>query len=191
MTTADGEREPLSTSQEATANVTLAVKDDVVAELRAALRHTDPWVRLHAVSSLARRTSDEALSGLVQALHDESFGVHWAAANALATHGRAGVVAVLGAMLHDEPTTGFLHGAARVLQHASLTEHERQVIAPVLDALHRPAADLEAPVLASVAVSRLAPLAEAAAQPVEQPWWRVRRDRRGLRGHVFAGSPES
>ena len=191
MVAEDGEREPRSAGEEATAGAAVAAADDVVAELREALRHANPWVRLHAVSSLARRSSDEALSGLVQALHDESFGVHWAAANALAAHGRAGVVAVLGAMLHDEPTTGFLHGAARVLQHASLTEHERQVVAPVLDALHRPAADLEAPVLASVAVSRLAPLAEAAAQPVDQPWWRVRRDRRGLRGHVFAGSPES
>jgi hypothetical protein len=84
-----------------------------------------------------------------------------------------------------------LHGAARVLQHASLTEHERQVVAPVLDALHRPAADLEAPVLASVAISRLDPTDKEAVQPPEQPWWRIKRDRRGLRGHVFAGSLES
>lgn len=163
---------------------------EVVAELRAALLHADPWVRLHAVSSLARRSSPEALAALVLALHDESFGVHWAAANALAAHGRVGVVAVLRAMLHDEPTTGFLHGAARVLHHAPLTDHERQVIAPVLDALHRPAADLEAPVLASVAMAGLAPLAGATSQSADQPWWRVKRDRRGLRGHVFAGSVE-
>jgi HEAT repeat protein len=163
---------------------------EAVAELRAALGHADPWVRLHAVSSLARHTSEEALAGLVQALHDSSFGVHWAAASALAGHGRAGVLAVLRAMLHDEPTTGFLHGAARVLHHAALTHEERQTVAPVLDALHRPAADLEAPVLASVALERLATAGPTALQPPPEPWWRIRRDRRGLRGHIFAPSPE-
>jgi HEAT repeat protein len=161
------------------------------AELRHALGHDDPWVRLHAVSSLARRTSDAALTGLVFALHDESFGVHWAAATALAAHGRTGVVMVLRAMLHDEPTTGFLHGAARVLHHATLSEAERQAVAPVLDALHRPAADLEAPVLASVALERLGAAAQPSERAAQEPWWRIRRDRRGLRGHIFAPGLES
>jgi hypothetical protein len=158
----------------------------VVSDLRSALTHADPWVRLHAVTALGRIGGDEARSALVGALHDDSFGVHWAAANALAARGRVGVLAVLHAMVHDEPTTSFLHGATRVLLHAALSVDEREAVAPVLDALHRPAADLEAPVLAAAALERLEPSPAAGASERPEPWWRTRRDRRGLRGHVFA-----
>ncbi len=156
-----------------------------VAPLRAALTHLSPWVRRHAVAALARIDDDAARAALVTALHDDSFGVHWSAAQALAAHGRRGVVAVLRAMLHDVPSTSFLHAAAHVLGHAELSAEERAAVAPILDALRHPAADLEAPVLAAEALRRLEPgqAHEPGGHP-PQPWYRFRRRR--VRGRLFA-----
>jgi len=143
------------------------------------------------VIGLGRLDDEEARAGLVKALHDDSFGVHWAAANALSAQGTAGATAVLRAMLHDIPATGFLHGAAHILRHATLTTEGREAVKPVLDALHRPAADLEAPVLAVAALERLAKGITITPEERAEPWWRIRRDRRGLRGHVFAPAGEA
>jgi HEAT repeat protein len=161
-----------------------------VAPLRAALTHLSPWVRRHAVAALARIDDDAARAALVSALHDESFGVHWSAAHALAAQGRAGVVAVLRAMLHDVPSTGFLHAAAHVLGHAELSAEERAAVVPILDALRHPAADLEAPVLAAAALRRLEPghrLEPVGRAPV--PWYRFRRRR--VRGRLFTPTGEA
>jgi len=150
-------------------------------ELRLALDHPEPWVRLHAVEGLARINSDDARMGLVTALHDDSFGVHWEAARALAAAGRIGVVAVLRALLHDAPSTGFLHGAAFVLRHAPLTPDEQAMVLPVREALRRPAADLEAPVVAFDALQRMAPETVAAAErPL--PWYEGLSRRRRATG---------
>ena len=139
-------------------------------ELRAMLNHPEPWVRLHAVEGLARIDADEARMGLVTALHDESFGVHWEAARSLAAAGNAGVVAVLRALLRDTPSTGFLHGATLVLRHARLAPDEQAAVAPVCEALQRPAADLEAPVVAYDALRRMMPgTVTAAERPL--PWY--------------------
>jgi HEAT repeat protein len=141
-----------------------------VGELRATLSHPEPWVRLHAVEGLARIDADDARMGLVTALHDESFGVHWEAARALASAGRAGVVTVLRALLRDTPSTGFLHGATLVLRHARLTPDEQAAVAPVREALQRPAADLEAPVVAFDALQCIVPETVAVAErPL--PWY--------------------
>lgn len=156
-----------------------------VAPLRAALTHLSPWVRRHAVAALARIDDDAARAALVTALHDESFGVHWCAAHALAAQGWPGVVAVLRAMMHDVPSTSFLHAAAHVLGHAALSAEERAVVAPILETLRHPAADLEAPVLAATALSRLEPghrYEPAGRAPV--PWYRFRRRR--MRGRLVA-----
>ena len=153
--------------------------------LRAALRHPDPWVRLHAVHALARIDHPDAHAALVETLHDEAFGVHWGAAEALAHKGEIGVLAVLRALQHDTPGAGFLHGATHVLRHAALTPEQRLAVAPVLDALLRPAADLEMPLLAAAAFERLTSVATTPPEDVT-PWYRTRRNRRGLRGHIFA-----
>jgi HEAT repeat protein len=156
-----------------------------VAPLRVALTHLSPWVRRHAVAALARIDDDEARAALVTALHDDSFGVHWSAAQALAAQGRRGVVVVLRAMVHDVSSPSFLHAAAHVLGHAALSAEERTAVAPILSALRHPAADLEAPVLAAEALRRLDPgqAHEPGGHP-PLPWYRFRRQR--VRGRLVA-----
>ena len=158
---------------------------DAIPELRRALDHPDPWVRLHAVEGLACINHPDAHVTLARALHDDSFGVHWEASRVLAGAGRTGVEAVLRALLHETPTTGFLHGAAYVLRHARLTPAEQEAVAPVCDALRRPAADLEAPVAAFAALEVLAPdLAAASERP--EPWYRGWRGARRPSRYSFA-----
>jgi HEAT repeat protein len=151
-----------------------------IPELSAALGHPDAWIRLHAVQGLSALDAPDAHAALARALHDSSFGVHWIAARTLADAGRPGVVAVLRALVHDRPSTGFLHGAAHVLAHAPLTAAERSTVAPVLEAIHRPAADLEASVTAFEALG-----AFSAGSPVPAeapaPWYRTWRRRRVVR----------
>jgi HEAT repeat protein len=122
----------------------------------AALRDPDPAVRLRAVHRLARDHDPSALVALEEALSDASFGVRWAAATALAAHGRAGVVVALGALAYGYPAApAFLRRVGQVLRRASLTPEERVAIAPVLAALAAPAADLAAPLAATAALARL------------------------------------
>lgn len=163
---------------------------DAIPELRLALQHPDPWMRLHAVQGLCTIDHPSARAGLVAALHDPSFGVGWEAAHALTRAGRAGVVAVLGALLHDTPSNVFLHGVEHVLHHATLTPEDRETIAPVLDALHQPAADLEAPMLAVTALERLDRDGTLTEEQRTTPYIRSRAMRRGLRGHIFPGPQE-
>jgi hypothetical protein len=151
-----------------------------VPDLRGALGHPDPWVRQHAVGGLAVIDDAAARAGLTTALHDSNFGVHWSASRALAGAGEVGAAAVLRALLHDEPSTGFLHGAAYVLHHARLTPEQRSAVAPVLEALHRPAADLEAPVAAFTALNAFQAVVAVPTEPFI-PWYRaMRRRRRGM-----------
>jgi HEAT repeat protein len=49
---------------------------DAIPELRTALSHPDPWVRMHVVEGLAGIDHADARAALASALHDESFGVH-------------------------------------------------------------------------------------------------------------------
>ena len=157
-----------------------------IPELKAGLGHYDPWVRLHAVEGLAKLSDPEAHALLATALHDPSFGVHWAASRALAAAGRSGVVAALRALLHDMPSTVLLHGVAYVLHHAALAAEDRATVRTVEDALRRPAADLEAPVAALEALDRLAPaMALPTPHEREQPWYRWRRSRRTPWGYPF------
>jgi HEAT repeat protein len=157
---------------------------DALPELRAALRDADPWVRAHAVMGLARVDHDDARTALVEALHDESFGVHWAAAKALTAAGTAGVRAALHGLLSGEPAPRLREGAAHVLRYARLTPEERQAVRPVLEAMRHPAADLTAPVAAEAALARLDRLPPAPAPPPRTPWWRTRSVWRRLRGHM-------
>ncbi|MGH2587556.1 MAG: HEAT repeat domain-containing protein [Dehalococcoidia bacterium] len=151
---------------------------EAVPTLRAALEHPDPWMRLHAVEGLAAIDDVEARAGLAVALHDSNFGVHWSASRALAGAGAAGVSAVLRALLHDEPSTGFLHGAAYVLHHAHLASEQRLAVIPVMEALRRPAADLEAPVAAFAALNAFQGVAAVGAVQPFIPWYRAIRRRR-------------
>src|SRR5262249_49905476 len=95
------------------------------AELTAQLQDPLPSVRVRAAQQLAHCPEPEAVDGLVAALHDPRFGVHWAAGEALATRGARGAIAVLRALMHDAPAVGFLHGAAYALSHVHLTPDQR------------------------------------------------------------------
>ena len=182
-------RRPRSTASETLARrlAHLSETDGVgaVPELRRALDHPDPWVRMHAAQGLASIDHATARAALATALHDDSFGVHMEAARMLAAAGQNGAVAVLVELLRGTPSTSFLHGAAYVLRHARLTPEARAAIAPVLDALHRPAADLEAPMAAFAALETLAPAAVTAAE-LPEPWYRTLRSPRPPRTRNFA-----
>jgi HEAT repeat protein len=155
-----------------------------VPELRGALTHADPWVRAHAIEGLAGIDDDAARAALAEALHDDSFGVHWEAGRFLAAAGQAGVVAVLRALLHGTPSTSFLHGAAYVLHHAAVPAAVRATLAPVLDTLRRPVAALEAPLAAFAALEGLAPGTLMVAER-PGPWYQGLRRRRGPGGQSF------
>jgi HEAT repeat protein len=157
---------------------------EAIPELVTGLHHQDPWVRLHAAEGLAKVDDPEARAALATALHDPSFGVHWAAGRALAAAGRDGVVAALRALLHDIPSTVLLHGVAYVLRHAALSPAERAAVSPVQEALQRPAADLEAPIAALEALDHLA-VEPPTPLEREQPWYRWRRSRRTPWGYPF------
>ncbi len=148
-----------------------------------ALDHPDPWERLHAVELLGRIDDPTARAALVTALHDEVFGVRWIAAKLLAGAGHPGVVALLRALLHETLTPNFRLGAAYVLHHAAITAEERAAVEPVFLALHHPASDLEAPVLAKEALELLEREAGTGIEGT-LPWWHFRRMRRP-RGHIF------
>jgi HEAT repeat protein len=167
--------------------ITLARQEgtEALPELRTALRHADPWMRLHAVAGLSLLHDPRAIDLLVGALHDPSFGVDSSAAKALANAGRIGVIAVLRALESDTLTSVFLHGVEHVLHHAHLTPEERSAVAPVLDALHRPAAELEGPMLAATALERLG--AQSAADAAAEPAYRQLHHTRRQRGHIFPG----
>ena len=150
---------------------------DAIPMLREALQHPDPWIRVHAVEGLTELDHPDAHAALTVALHDCDLGVQWTAARSLAAAGRAGVLAALRALLHDQPSSVFLHGVDSVLHHARLTADEHEALAPVRAALHHPAADLEAPLAAFVALGRLSVSSAPTPQPSE-PWyggWRQRR----------------
>lgn len=173
---------PLSPSRKAFTERIAALPEQLgaaaVPVLRAALNHLDPSVRLAAVGALGRLDHADARAALATALHDDSFGVDWAAARALAAAGRPGVVAVLEALVRDTPSAVFLHGVEYVLRHAVLADEDRATIAPVLDALRRPAADLEAPIRAEAALPRLAPTRGPSGLDRAQPAWYDRPRRR-------------
>ena len=154
--------------------------EEAIPLLANALEHADPWIRLHAVQGLATIDHATARAGLVTALHDDNFGVHWAAARALATAGRPGALAVLQALVHDQPSTGFLHGAGYVLHHVRLSAEERQSVQPVVDALHRPAADLEAPLAAFAALEQLGVTEAASLDPPARRYFTGQRKRSRL-----------
>lgn len=182
-------RRPQSTASEAIAHRLAHLSEtqgtDAVPELRQALDHADPWLRMHAVEGLSTIVHADARAALALALHDESFGVHMEAARVLAAAGQEGVVAVLLELLHGTPSTSFLHGAAYVLRHARLTPEARAAVAPLLDTLGRPAADLEAPMAAFAALERLAPGA-VAPEDRPEPWYHSLPSRRGPRAQSFA-----
>jgi hypothetical protein len=158
---------------------------DAIPELRTALSHPDPWVRMHVIEGLASIDHADARAALAMALHDESFGVHMEAARTLAACGRPGVEAVLQELVRGTPTTSSLHGSAYVLRHARLTPEARTTVAPVVEALRRPVADLEAPIAAFPARAGLAPelVIEAG---VAEPWYRGLNRRRSPQGRSFA-----
>lgn len=158
---------------------------DAIPELRQALEHPDPWVRMHAVEGLANIDDVDARAAIAFALHDESFGVHMEAGRTLAAQGQSGVEALLRELLHGMPSTSLLHGAAYVLRHARLSSEARAIVAPVIDALQRPAADLEAPMAAFPALSGLAPAMVTIADRPD-PWYRGLRSRREPRVRSFA-----
>ena len=152
---------------------------DAIPMLREALGHPDPWIRVHAVEGLSAINHPDACAALTAALHDSNFGVHQTAARALVAAGRMGVLAVLRALVHDRPSTGFLHGADYVLHHARLTADEHEAIASVRATLHHSAADLEAPLAAFAALDALGVRPPPAGQP--EPWYRGWRRRRSAR----------
>lgn len=156
-----------------------------VERLRAALAESDTWTRLHAVKALAGVDHPAARDALIAAMHDDVFGVRWDAAEALAGQGSPGVVAVLRALAHGTPSPVFLHAAACALRHAPLTVDRRRQIAPVLDALRRPAADLEAPLEAQRALADMQPSPPAPFAEPPPPWYRIPR-RRGRRSGIVA-----
>ncbi|MEA3334470.1 MAG: HEAT repeat domain-containing protein [Chloroflexota bacterium] len=112
-------------------------------EALAILRDSDRTDIEHetAIHALAGYTDDETIAVLVQTLHDDEFGVRWAAANALAYCGKAALLPVLRDLV-AHGTGVNLREVAQVALSKNTDPGVREISKPVLAAMKGPAADL-------------------------------------------------
>lgn len=112
-----------------------------------ALSHPDGHIRWHAARSLGEAGDPRAVHLLAEGLYDEVYNVRWATSDVLSKLGEPAVLAVLELLSQrppDEPARQAIYHALHGLVSAEL----RARLAPLLEALHGPAADLEAPLVA-------------------------------------------
>ncbi len=112
-----------------------------------ALSHPDGHIRWHAARGLGEAGDPRAVHLLAEGLYDDVYAVRWASADVLARLGEPGILAVLELVSQRSPSESARQAIYHAL-HGLASLELRTRLAPLLDALHGPAADLEAPLVA-------------------------------------------
>jgi hypothetical protein len=112
-----------------------------------ALNHPDQHIRWEAARGLGHLGDVRAVGILVGGLLDESYAVRWATSDVLAHLGTQAVPAILTILSQytlNEPSRNAVYHAL----HGILSASTQEYIKPLLGALHGPAPDIEAPIIA-------------------------------------------
>jgi len=117
-------------------------------------RDLDAMAREKAVHYLEHKASQTSIERLVQALEDESFGVRWAAAEALSKIGEAALPALLNALINKADHHWLREGAYHVL-YCNSSPRVQEEATQLRQALVGPAADLTVPVEAFLLLGAL------------------------------------
>ncbi len=112
-----------------------------------ALSHADSHIRWHGARGLGQIGDPQALDVLVTGLLDENQAVRWATARVLANLNSTAIPAILHALSHYPLTEPFRQAAYHAL-HAMPSKRTQEYLAPLLEALRSPAANLHAPRIA-------------------------------------------
>jgi HEAT repeat protein len=112
-----------------------------------ALDYPDDHMRWHAIRGLGEIGDVDVAVVLADGLRAESRLVRWATADALARIGKAAVPATLTMLSRHKLNSQFRDAAYHAL-HGIASTHTRERLQPLLDALHGPAPDIEAPAVA-------------------------------------------
>jgi HEAT repeat protein len=126
-----------------------------VSALASALRNPRERVRWEAAKALTEMGDPAAVSNLIMALDDESFGVRWLAAEGLIADGRDALPPLLEALIHHSDSYWLREGAHHVLRTLATTKGLHDALAPVLHALEAFEAALETPPAAAQALKAL------------------------------------
>ncbi len=94
--------------------------------------------RSEAVKALTEIGGEETAPGLVKALHDEEFGIRWAAAEGLIAMNVRSLKALFQA-LEEEPDCSLLREGAHHVLHGLARGELRKYLTPVLAAVEGPA----------------------------------------------------
>lgn len=135
----------------------VAIGPSAVPELIRVLDDAQASDQVHwmAARALARIGDARAMPTLIGHLDDANYGVRWLAADGLVALGAEGLRAVLRALTTAPVTPWLADSAAHVLQHAQ-PHRTKEIVKPVLEALHSVDAAWAAPTAASRAVEELA-----------------------------------
>jgi HEAT repeat protein len=125
-----------------------------VEPLTKALSSRNRWMRWEAAKALGQIGDPEAAQALVRALEDKIFDVRWLAAEGLISIGKKALVPLLEALLERSDSPWMREGAHHVL-HDIDNSGISEIILPILNALEGMEADLEAPIMAEAALSKL------------------------------------
>ena len=113
-----------------------------------ALDHPDSHIRWHAARGLGQIGDASGIDVLAEGLHDENQAVRWATASVLARLDATAVPAILKTLTENELNEPFRQAAVHAMS-AMPSSQTRAYLAPVLDALRGPAAQIEAPITAN------------------------------------------
>jgi len=103
--------------------------------------------RENAVHYLAEQNNPDIVTWLVETLDDDTFGVRWAAASALADMGQVALPAVLSALTTHSGSSWMREGVYHILHYnSSLLVREKS--AELMAALKGPGADMASPAAA-------------------------------------------
>lgn len=112
-----------------------------------ALNHPDTHIRWHAARALSQIGDPRAVKVLAEGLHDSNHTVRWTTARVLASMDATALPAILEQIAHRPLEENFRQACYHAL-HAMPSARTQQYVRPLLEALNRPGAAVQAPQLA-------------------------------------------
>ncbi len=112
-----------------------------------ALEHPNSHVRWHAARGLGQIGDSRAIEVLAEGLYDDNQAVRWATARVLASLDSTAIPAILEVLTHHRLSEPFRQAVYHAL-HAMPAHMTQEYLKPLLEALHSPAANVEAPSVA-------------------------------------------